>query len=198
MYIGGNLNAETERMARTSRWTEQERREAVELVLDGMAEGKTLADTVRDIARGQRKAGKLGAEILTQGQVRRWVVEDETQFAQYQRMKRMLGQAFAEEALHIARESTTATTALDRVLIDTLKWAASKANPSEYGEKQTVEHQGAQTLQVRIVEDDVPLRNPKAAEQIGNAAATAMVAPMLLTLPAPTVQALNPSEDADE
>jgi len=44
----------------------------------------------------------------------------------------------------------------------------------------------------------VPLRNPKAAEQIGNAAATAMVAPMLLTLPAPPVQALNPSEDADE
>ena len=77
----------------------------------------------------------------------------------------LMGQAFAEEALHIARESTTSTTALDRVLIDTLKWAAAKANPSEYGEKQTVEHQGAQTLQVRIVEDDAPLRNPKAAEQ---------------------------------
>ena len=189
---------ETERMARTSRWTEQERREAVELVLDGMAEGKTLADTVRDIARNQRKAGKTGAEVLTQGQVRRWVVEDEQQFAQYQRMKRLLGQAFAEEALHIARESTTSSTALDRVLIDTLKWAASKANPSEYGEKQTVEHQGAQTLQVRIVEDDAPLRNPKAAEQIGNAVATAMTTPVILSLPAVTPAALNPSEDDDE
>ena len=185
-------------MARVSRWTEQERREAVELVLDGMAEGKTLADTVREIAKGQRKAGKTNAEVLTQGQVRRWVVEDEAQFAQYQRMKRMLGQAFAEEALHIARESTTSTTALDRVLIDTLKWAASKANPSEYGEKQTVEHQGAQTLQVRIVEDDVPLRNPKAAEQIGNAVATAISAPVMLHIPAITTPALDPSEDDDE
>ena len=185
-------------MAGKSQWTEAQRREAVELVLDGMAEGKTLADTVREIAKGQRKAGKTGSEVLTQGQVRRWVVEDETQFVQYQRMKRMLGQAFAEEALHIARESTTASTALDRVLIDTLKWAAAKANPSEYGEKQTVEHQGAQTLQVKIVEDTPEIRNPKAAEQIGNAVATAISAPMILNLPAPTLQALNPSEDADE
>ena len=34
-------------MARVSKWSEAERREAVEMVLDGMAEGKTLADTVR-------------------------------------------------------------------------------------------------------------------------------------------------------
>jgi hypothetical protein len=185
-------------MARVSKWSEAERREAVELVLDGMAEGKTLADTVRDIARQQRKAGKIGDAVLTQGQVRRWVVEDETQFVQYQRMKRLLGQAFAEEALHIARESTTSSTALDRVLIDTLKWAAAKANPSEYGEKQTVEHQGAQTLQVKIVEDDAPIRNPKAAKQIGNAIATAMTTPVILSLPAVQPIALNPSEDTDE
>lgn len=173
-----------------------ERVEIVEAVLDGMADGKTLADSVQEIARSQRKAGET--VVLTAGQVRRWIAEDEARFGQYQRMKRMLGQAFAEEALKIARDSTTSTTAMDRVLIETLKWSAAKANPAEYGEKQTVEHQGAQTLQVRIVEDDVPLRNPKAAEQIGNAAATAMVAPMLLTLPAAPIQALNPSEDADE
>lgn len=159
------------------------RRAMVELVLSGMAEGKTLTDSVAEIAKAQRKAGEV--PVITPGQVRRWIVEDEAQFTQYQRMKRMLGQAFAEEALKIARESTTATTAMDRVLIETLKWSAAKANPAEYGEKQTVEHQGAQTLQVRIVEDDAPLRNPKAAEQVGNAVATAIATPVMLSIPAP-------------
>ncbi|MBU6367906.1 MAG: hypothetical protein KJT01_16955, partial [Gemmatimonadetes bacterium] len=74
----------------------------------------------------------------------------------YQRMKTMMGQAMAEEAIRVARESTSQTTATDRVLIETLKWAASKANPAEYGEKQTVEHQGSQQLQVKIVEEGGP------------------------------------------
>jgi len=180
-------------MAKRS-WTASERRDTVDAVLEGMAEGKTLADTVREMAKAQRMQGQVA---ITAGQVRRWITEDEAQFTQYQRMKRMLGQAFAEEAVHIARESTTSTTAMDRVLIETLKWAAAKANPAEYGEKQTVEHQGAQTLQVRIVEDAPEIRNPKAAEQVGNAIATAISAPILLSIPAPKTPALDPSEDED-
>lgn len=141
----------------------EERIEIVEAVLDGMADGKTLADSVQEMARSQRKAGQTS--VLTAGQVRRWIAEDEARFGQYQRMKRMLGQAFAEEALKIARDSTTSTTAMDRVLIETLKWSAAKANPAEYGEKQTVEHQGAQTLQVKIVEDDAPVKNVMALSE---------------------------------
>jgi len=159
----------------------------VDAVLTGMAEGKTLTDSVAEIAKAQRKAGEV--PVITAGQVRRWIVEDEAQFAQYQRMKRMLGQAFAEEALKIARESTTATTAMDRVLIETLKWSAAKANPVEYGEKQTVEHQGAQTLQVKIVEDDPEVRNPKAISRAGkDAVALAVVSAPTLMLGAPVLE----------
>jgi len=146
--------------------TDARRNEIVEIVLNQMAEGEMLSDTVRKLA-------KAGERHLTPGMVRQWVVRDEEAFKRYQRMKTMLGQAFAEEAILVARESTSSTTATDRVLIDTLKWAASKANPAEYGEKQTVEHQGVQTLQVKVVEDDVPVRNVKALE-------SAMVASTLM------------------
>ena len=162
----------------------EQRRAMVECVLDGMAEGKTLADSVAEIARSQRKAGEI--PVITAGRVRRWIAEDEGQFTQYQRMKRMLGQAFAEEALRVARESTSSTTAMDRVLIETLKWSAAKANPVEYGEKQTVEHQGAQTLSVKIVEDDVPVRNIQALNAAGKDALVSSVVsimPVMHVLP---------------
>lgn len=133
------------------------RTEIVEAVLDGMAEGHTLQETVKKVAR-------LRGETITPGAVRRWIVAEEAWFTRYQRTKALLGQAFAEEAILVARESTSSTTAMDRVLIETLKWAAAKANPLEYGEKQTVEHQGTQTLQVKVVEDDAPVRNEKALQ----------------------------------
>jgi hypothetical protein len=137
--------------------TETRRKEIVEIVFDQMAEGQMLADTVRKLARA-------GERHLTPGMVRQWIVRDEETCKRYQRMKPMLGQALAEEAILVARESTSSTTATDRVLIETLKWAASKANPVEYGDKQTIEHQGMQTLQVKVVEDDIPVRSAKALE----------------------------------
>ena len=133
------------------------RTEIVEAVLDGMAEGHTLQETVKRVAR-------LRGETITPGAVRRWIVAEEAWFLRYQRTKALLGQAFAEEAILVARESTSSTTAMDRVLIETLKWAAAKANPVEYGEKQTVEHQGTQTLQVKVVEDEAPVRTTKALQ----------------------------------
>lgn len=156
-------------------WSDEEKAEVVERVLAEMAEGKTLTETTF-------KIGKALGRSLSHGMVRRWIVANEDYFQRYEKTKSMLGQAFAEEAIKVARESTTATTAMDRVLIDTLKWAAAKANPREYGEKQTVEHQGAPTLQVKIVEDDIPVRNPRA---VGNAVATAMIAAPNLMLSAP-------------
>ncbi len=135
------------------------RTQIVEAVLDGMAEGHTLQETVKRVARLRGMD-----EALTPGAVRRWIVAEEAWFLRYQRTKTLLGQAFAEEAILVARESTSSTTAMDRVLIETLKWAAAKANPVEYGEKQTVEHQGTQTLQVKVVEDDAPVRNTKALQ----------------------------------
>ena len=155
--------------------------EVVEAVLEGMAEGYTLQETVKRVA-------KTRGEALTPGTVRRWIVAEEAYFTRYQRTKTLLGQAFAEEAILVARESTSSTTSTDRVLIETLKWAAAKANPVEYGEKQTVEHQGAQTLSVKIVEDDAPVRNVMALNAAGkDALVSAVMMPSAIAyLPAKT------------
>lgn len=138
----------------------EERAEVVEEVFAGMAEGKLLAETVRRVA-GERRLE------LTPGQVRNWLVRDEEWFGRYQRMKTLLGQALAEEAIEVARESTNQSTAIDRVLIETLKWAAAKSNPAEYGDRQVVEHQGAQRLEVKVVEESVPMRQTKEERRDG-------------------------------
>ena len=160
-------------------WSPEDREAVVERVLAGMAEGKTLTETVAGLKR-------VLEEPITPGLVRRWIVAEEEWFVRYQKTKTMLGQAFAEEAILVARESTSSTTAMDRVLIETLKWAAAKANPVEYGEKQTVEHQGSQTLSVKIVEDDAPVRNQKALEA-GKVSAV-IAAPLVFAVPAKTAE----------
>jgi hypothetical protein len=167
-----------EKRSKRGEWEEEERVAVVERVLEGMAEGHTLSETVKAVSSA------LG-EPLTAGLVRRWIVAEEAWFQRYQRTKTMLGQAFAEEAILVARESTSSTTAMDRVLIETLKWAAAKANPVEYGEKQTVEHQGAQTLSVKIVEDDAPVRNVMALNAAGKDALVSAVVsgPAFFALP---------------
>lgn len=177
--IRGTEVAVIEKRGKRGEWSEDDKVGIVERVLEGMAEGHTLSETVSVVSAALE-------EKLTAGVVRRWIVAQEEWFVRYQRTKTMLGQAFAEEAILVARESTSSTTATDRVLIETLKWAAAKANPVEYGEKQTVEHQGAQTLSVKIVEDDAPVRNVMALNAAGRDALVSAVvyAPAMMTLPA--------------
>lgn len=148
----------------------------VEAVFAGMAEGRTL----QEVVQGEAKARGVA---LTPGAVRNWIAANEAWFGRYQKAKVLLGQALAEEALQVARDSSTSTTAIDRVLIDTLKWKAAKANPAEYGERQTVEHQGAQTLQVKVVEETFPERNmprPDLNKRIGAEVAAMVEAPMVI------------------
>jgi hypothetical protein len=167
-----------EKTSKRGEWSEGEKGAVVERVLEGMAEGHTLAETVAAVS-------SVMGELITPGLVRRWLIGQEDWFQRYQKTKTMLGQAFAEEAITVARESTSGSTATDRVLIETLKWAAAKANPVEYGEKQTVEHQGSQTLSVKIVEDDAPVRNVMALNSGGKDAVVSAVvsAPMVFALP---------------
>jgi hypothetical protein len=148
----------------------EERETVLESVIDGMANGQTLQDVASNL--------KIAASTI-----RKWLMSEDALFERYLKARKLQGQALAEEAIKVARETTNHSSAADRVLIDTLKWAASKANPSEYGEKQTVEHQGAQTLSIRVVEDEKPLRNEKAMQ---NAMAVAAVsAPAMLSISAP-------------
>lgn len=127
------------------------REEVFEAVFDGMANGKTVADVARELG-------------LKPGTVRKWLGEDEETYKRYQRMRPLLGAAFAEEAVEVARNTTNAASAADRLLVETLKWAAAKSAPAEYGEKQVLEHQGQQTLQVKVVEEDAPVKNVQALQ----------------------------------
>ena len=149
----------------------QEQRTAVmELTLEGMVSGKTLQDVVQG----------LGYDPSI---IRRWLADDGEWALQYRKARLLQGQAMAEEAVRVARETSRSSNTEDKLLIETLKWAASKANPQEYGEKQTVEHQGAQTLSVKIVEDDAPVRNMAAMSAEGRDALVTSVISVPLLLP---------------
>jgi len=131
--------------------SEVSREEVYEAVFDGMANGKTVADVARELG-------------LKPGTVRKWLGEDEQVYQRYVRMRPLLGAAFAEEAVFVARNTTNMASAADRLLVETLKWAAAKSAPLEYGEKQTVEHQGQQTLQVKVIEEERPVKNVQALQ----------------------------------
>lgn len=148
-----------------------EREAILAQVFEGMTNGRTVADTARALK-------------INPGTIRRWIALDPEVTAEYQRLRPLLGAALAEEAIRVARESTSQTTAMDRVLIETLKWAASKSAPAEYGEKQTVQHEGQQTLQVKVLEDDVPVRNVKALREAAVTAVLEAAANASIPIPA--------------
>lgn len=121
--------------------TGKERGEVVRRVFAWMAEGHTMTAAAQ--ACGLRPSA-----------VRRWIAGDAAWMARYERARKLQAQAMADEAVQVARDSTNQTAAGDRLLIDTLRWAASKAAPREFGDKQVVEHSGGQKLEIRVVEDD--------------------------------------------
>lgn len=121
--------------------TGRERGEVVRRVFAWMAEGHTMTAAAQ--ACGLRPSA-----------VRRWIAGDAAWMAKYERARKLQAQAMADEAVQVARDSTNQTAAGDRLLVDTLRWAASKAAPREFGDKQVVEHSGGQKLEIRVVEDD--------------------------------------------
>jgi len=150
-----NVRVEKKRERGKAELSEAEKGAVVRSVLMAMAEGETLAEASAD-------------EGVQPALVRRWMAADPAVMGEYMAAKRLQAQAWAEEAIQVARESTNQSATKDRLLVDTLKWAAAKASPSEFGDKQTVEHQGAQEIKVRVVEDDVetPLAVRQAVESV--------------------------------
>lgn len=118
-----------------------ERGRLVRQVFGWMAEGHTMTAACQAVG-------------LRPSAVRRWISADAAWMARYDRARKLQAQAMADEAVQVARDSTNQTAAGDRLLVDTLRWAASKAAPREFGDKQVVEHSGGQKLEIRVVEDD--------------------------------------------
>jgi hypothetical protein len=151
---------------------EAEKTAIVSAVLMAMAEGETLAEASAD-------------EGVQPAMVRRWMAADPAMMGEYLAVKRLQAQAWAEEAIQVARESTNQSATKDRLLVDTLKWAASKASPAEFGDRQTVEHQGAQEIKVRVMEDESPVavRNERIVDARSVAAESVVLAGMQTVVP---------------
>lgn len=126
-------------------FTPEEREETVRTVFEEMANGKTLAETARD----------LGVHEST---VRLWINSDEELAKEYQRRKRVLGQALAERALTVAMAADSRTFQAARLKVETLRWLASKVNQEEYGDRSVQETTGEVTLKIQVVEERVTPR----------------------------------------
>ena len=126
-------------------FTEAERGEAVAAVFEGMANGNTLAEMAR----------RLG---LHESTVRLWINGDAEWHAQYQRRKKLLGQALADRALDVAMAADSKTFQADRLKVETLRWLASKVNQEEYGDRSVQETTGEVTLKIQVVEERVQPR----------------------------------------
>lgn len=179
-------------MGQRPKWSEEEKAGILEVVVERMCCGWTVEEAVRGVE------GEFEALGVNAGTVRMWVLRADPAFKQrYAEARVMLGSALAEEAILVARNTCNATAVADRLLVDTLKWKAGKANPRDYGEKQVVEHQGEQKLEIVVREESKPLRNPQLAGQL---TASAVLDHAITTahLPAKTQETLvqdNP-EDA--
>ena len=126
-------------------------------VFDLMCDGLSVEEAGREVGV---KAGTL----------RQWVLRASPVVQKrYWEARRLWGSALADEALVVARESVNQTSTVDKIRIDTLLRLAGKANPAEYGDKQVVEHQGSQKLEIVVREEEKPLRQISASAQVAGA-----------------------------
>jgi hypothetical protein len=133
---------------------EGEKREILLRVFDLMCEGHSV----------EACGGIVGVKA---GTLRQWVmVASEDLRAQYFVARRLWGSALADEAVEIARESVNASSTVDKLKIDTFLRLAGKANPQEYGDKQVVEHQGTQKLEIVVREEAKPVRQISASAEM--------------------------------
>ena len=171
-------------MGRKAKAKSVEEREAVLLrVFDLMCEGHSV----------EACGGIVGMKA---GTIRQWVLEASPAVREkYFVARRLWGSALADEAVEIARESVNASSTVDKLKIDTFLRLAGKANPAEYGDKQVVEHQGTQKLEIVVREEAKPVRQVSASAQM-DAVAVGIGGIGSLTAGAISAVQGNPVEDA--
>jgi transposase-like protein len=145
--------AESKAVVARAQYTPEQKEKFVRAVLDGMPDGLTLKDTAR------RKR-------IRPGTLRMWIARNPVWHAEYVAMKPHLAGALVDEALELSKNSTSSTTAVDRVRIDLLKWVASKSDPESFGDR--MKHEGTQDVVFRVVEEG--------GRQVATISATAKVA----------------------
>ena len=72
-------------------------------------------------------------------------------------------EALVEKTLERTMGSTSETAAGDRTQADFVKWLASRRSPGDYGDRQTITHDGGRELHVR---GDLIIQRPEDAEGI--------------------------------
>jgi hypothetical protein len=117
----------------------------------------SLGESLRSICRDEKMPAK--------STVFEWLSQDAAFADQYARARESSADVLAEEILEIADDATNdwmERNAEDnagwvangehiqrsRLRVDTRKWIAAKLKPKKYGERQTVEHEGAVNLNV--------------------------------------------------
>lgn len=144
--------------------TEGEREAILERVFGMMCEGMSVEECGPVVG-------------VKPGTLRQWVLRGSPELQKkYWEARRLWGSALAEQAVVVAKESVNQTSTVDKLKIDTFLRLAGKANPAEYGEKQVVEHQGAQKLEIVVREEEKPVRGMTATAQLTEAGASVIAA----------------------
>jgi hypothetical protein len=121
-------------------YTQEEKSAVVEDIFNEMADGQVMSNTLEPYG-------------LKAGTVRRWISSDEYWFYEYRKARLLMAQALAEEALEISRYTDNKTVTRDKLQIDTLQWAAIRMNPAEFGDKQQIQTDSKQTVEIKLVEE---------------------------------------------
>lgn len=94
-----------------------------------------------DVANGESLKELCGAELLTVGEVLRWVGEDEERQKAFDRALKVAAEVKVLEALEIADDDEVEV-ARAKLRIDTRYRQAAKWSPGRYGERSVLEHTG--------------------------------------------------------
>ena len=121
-------------------YTQEEKSAVVEDIFNEMADGQVMSNTLEPYG-------------LKAGTVRRWISSDEYWFYEYRKARLLMAQALAEEALEISRYTDNKTVTRDKLQIDTLQCAAIRMNPAEFGDKQQIQTDSKQTVEIKLVEE---------------------------------------------
>lgn len=150
------------------------------------------------MARGDTTAEACGAEGLSYRRLWDWIDADPTLEAGYLRARTIQAAAMAERAVLVASRPARSmpAAASQRTYVDTLKWAASKLDPSRWGDRLQVERHDTKTVHHVV---HLPAREGPPPAIVGGP--VAVIGPVdrgasRASLPAVTGAVTDPGDDA--